>query len=162
MIIKAISHKDEVFDDKKGKLYKIITVEFDNLNAIDVQRVELMNIEIERHNASNLNDDYTLDGEDVLIPVNLGHGNDQYNGNILTLRFIMGNTLFNEGAKFLITIKCNIDDDIETFIFTLKDNKWVYDADCKEIDYNSISYVKYLLVGAEWIKVGDKNGAIDC
>lgn len=158
-IIKSIAHEDNVL--MCDRLYKVITVEFNDLDKIKVQYAELMNIEIEMHLADSFNEDGTLDREDTHIPVDLGRGMFKRDSSVLKLRFEIGQTEFNDGAMLLMIVKHDDEKETETFVFALKDGQWLYQADHNTIDYNTNSHVKYKLVEAEWVKLGDDNEQTD-
>lgn len=153
--ISEITHEDEVL--KHNKQFKVVKVDFFDADEIEVKRAELMNIEIETKLAECFNDDDTLDRVDTYNPVDLVREKEKYQGNRLNLFFSMGETLFNDGAMFLIEVKSHDKDENYIYVFKLDSGKWVYQKDCNEIDYNDITYKNYKLIDAEWIEVGDEN-----
>lgn len=153
--IREITHEDEVL--KYDKQFKVVKVDFFDADEIEIERAELMNVEIDMQFAKHFNDDGTLDRTDAYIPVDLGRGKEKYQGNRLNLYFSMGKTLFNDGAMFLIELKSHDKDENDIYVFKLDSGKWVYQKDCNKINYNDITYKNYKLIDAEWIEVGDEN-----
>ena len=154
--IKKITHEDEVF--MYDKLFKIITVEFNDLNKTEVQYAELMNIEIVRDIEHEYNEDGSLDIVDSFFPIRLGRAMYNRSPFALKLRFNMGQTLFNDGAMLLMVVKHDDKQEPETLVFRLKENQWIYIDGCDKIDYNDVSQIKYKLVDTDWIELGDNNG----
>ena len=154
--IKKIVHEDEMLIH--DKLYKIITVEFNELDKIEVQNAELMNIEIETELAKEYSEDGSLDRTDTYFPTRLGKAKYNRDRVGLKLRFEMGRTLFNSGAMLLMTIKHDDRQEVETVVYSLMDNQWKFVENCDTIDYNTVSHKKYKLIDTEWVELGDNNG----
>lgn len=162
--IKQITSKDN--DEKllglKQKLCKTIEVSFFSNAFPEVVDIRLVNIEIDTKISINYDSDGDLERTDEQIPVSLHlikkpYYEDETKPIKLILYFENGETIFNNGAKFLISFNDN--NETVTFVYVFKSGEWQIIEDCVFIEA-STEYVKYKLINCEW-KQTDENLCCD-